>query len=111
MQDYAIVDKKVNNQSITFEVRPDPKYKVGDWIKLKNGREGKICYPPRWNNWSKWDNVEPQWYYNYDYYTHSIMGSEGSVLESDISYKVDLSKKSRKFYIKLNVKFHNNKRF
>ena len=28
MQDYAIVDKKVNNQSITFEVRPDPKYKV-----------------------------------------------------------------------------------
>ena len=64
---------KVNNQSITFEVRPDPKYKVGDWIKLKNGREGKICYPPRWNNWSKWDNVEPQWYYNYDYYTHIVL--------------------------------------
>ena len=39
------------------------------------------------------------------------MGSACLVLESDISYKVDLSKKSRKFYIKLNVKFHNNKRF
>ncbi len=95
MQDYAIVDKKVNNQGITVELRPDPKYKVGDWIKLNSGREGRICSRPVWNDWSEWDDVEPQWYYNYDYYTYSLMGSEGSVLESDISCKVDLSKRKK----------------
>ena len=92
MQDYAIVDKKVNNQGITVELRPDPKYKVGDWIKLNSGREGRICSPPVWNDWSEWDGVEPQWYYDYDYYTHSLLGSEGAVLESHISCKIDLSK-------------------
>ena len=78
--------------AIRYEVRPDPKYKV-DWIMLKSGREGRICSHPKWNDWSERDNVQPQWFYNYDYYTHSLMGSEGSVLESDILCKKNLKSK------------------
>ena len=90
MQDYTIIDKTVNDKGV--EVRPDPKYKVGDWIMLTSGRQGRICYSPKWNDWSTHDGAEPQWYYCYDYYTNSLLGSEGSVLESDISCKIDLSK-------------------
>ena len=93
MQDYVIVDKKNDNNGFNVEVRPDPKYKIGDWIKLKSGREGRICSHPVWNDWSEWQGVQPQWFYNYDYYTHSLMGSEGAVLESDISYKKKLKSK------------------
>lgn len=96
MQNYVVIDKKNSNNGITLEERPDPKYKVGDWIKLKSGRKGRICYPASWNDWSEWQGVEPQWYYTYDYYSHSIMGSEGSVLESDIAEKIDLKKKHNK---------------
>ena len=96
MQDYVIVDKKKDNNGFTVEVRPEPKYKVGDKIKLKSGREGRICYPPVWNDWSKWQGVEPQWYYDYDYYSHSVLGSEGSVLESHIDYKIDLKLKKKR---------------
>ena len=89
MQDYVIVDKKKINNNITFQERPDPKYKVGDTIKLTCGRKGRICSPPTWNDWSEWDGVKPQWYYDYDYYSKSLLGSEGSVLECDISCKLD----------------------
>ena len=71
--------------------KPEPKYKKGDWILTKSGRKGHIYDEPKWNDWCK--EITPQWMYNYDYYTHSIMGSEGSVIESDIERKVELKKK------------------
>ena len=80
-----------NNKSIENDskIKSEPKYKKGDLIELKSGRIGKICNEPKWNDWSKWQGVEPQWYYDYNYYTHSLLGSEGSVLECDISCKLD----------------------
>ena len=36
MQNYVVIDKKNSNNGIILEERPDPKYKVGDWIKLKS---------------------------------------------------------------------------
>ena len=84
-----------NNCETETKFKPNPKYKKGDLIELKSGRIGRICYEPKWNDWSKWQGVKPQWYYDYDYYTHSALGSEGSVLECDISCKLD--KKEKEF--------------
>ena len=72
--------------------KPEPKYKKGDWILTKSGRRGHIYEEPSWNDWSEWDGIQPQWMYDYDYYTNSLMGSEGSVIESDIERKVESKK-------------------
>ena len=67
--------------------RPQQKYNKGDWIKTNSGREGRICEDPEWNDWCE---RKPQWYYTYEYGLGGT--SEGSILELDIRYKIDLSK-------------------
>ena len=58
--------------------KPEPAYKIHDYIELKSGRNGMVYSNPVWNDWCE---RKPQWYYRY---TYGLMKSEGSVLEEEI---------------------------
>ena len=73
-----------NNNNNNKDFRPIPKYKQGDFVKLKSGREGRIWFEPKWNDWC--DEIKPQWMYEYEY---GITGSEGFVIEEDILSKIN----------------------